>query len=114
MQTWQIVMIIVAILISAGIALAYYDRHRTNRLRSRFGPEYDRTVTQIGDRRRAESELTRREERLSRLDIRPLSVSDREKYLTEWKVCQAHFVDDPARAVTEADRLVTDVMEARG
>ena len=35
-------------------------------LRDRFGPEYDRAVTEFGDRGRAESELAYREQRVRR------------------------------------------------
>jgi hypothetical protein len=52
--------------------------------------------------------------RLRRLAIQPLSEQDRERFLGEWKLCQSHFVDDPVRAVYQADRLVTDIMRTRG
>src|SRR5207253_823962 len=63
---------------------------------------------------RAEHELARREARFRELDIRPLSVTDRDRFQTEWRASQAAFVDDPVRAVNDADRIVTDMMRARG
>ena len=42
------------------------------------------------------------------------SCSDRDRLEALWKQCQAQFVDDPAGAVHEADRLVTDIMQTRG
>jgi hypothetical protein len=39
---------------------------------------------------------------------------DREEFNRRWTLCQADFVDDPAGAVSEADRLLDDVMRARG
>jgi hypothetical protein len=34
--------------------------------------------------------------------------------MDEWRLCQARFVDDPAGAVTEADRILTEIMRSRG
>jgi hypothetical protein len=68
----------------------------------------------MGDQRRAESELMKRQERVEQLDIRPLSASQRSEYMGRWRTVQAKFVDDPKGAVTDADALVTEVMKARG
>jgi hypothetical protein len=114
MQTWEIVMIVTAILVAAVVGWLVYDQQRSKRLRKRFGPEYGRAVSEIGDRRRAESELARREAKLQKLNIRALTSTDRERFLTKWKMTQAVFVDDPVRAVHEADQLVNDVMRIRG
>jgi len=96
------------------VAWLLLDRRRSLRLRSRFGPEYERTVRESGDRRRAENELERREKRVERLHVHPLSMRDRDRFVAEWRADQARFVDDPAGAVTEADRLVQEVMKLRG
>ena len=114
MQTSTILLIVVTVLVVAAIGWFIYDRQRSSRLRQRYGPEYDHTLSEIGDRRTAESDLVRREKRLEKLTIQPLSPADRERFLGEWKNVQALFVDDPARAVTEANRLVNDIMSARG
>jgi hypothetical protein len=42
------------------------------------------------------------------------SPTERERYVQQWAFVQRKFVDDPKGAVNEADRLVTDVMNARG
>ncbi len=89
-------------------------RQRSEHLQKRFGPEYDRTVQEVGDERRAEASLERRKKRLQQLHIRPLARPDRERFLVAWRGVQARFVDDPAGALAQADRLVTEVMEARG
>jgi len=115
MQTWEIVTIALAALaLLAALVWAYYGAERSRRLRSHFGEEYDRTVTQFGDRRRAESNLSRRKARVDRLDIRPLRVEDRERFQSSWQRCQSHFVDDPIGAVYEADELVLEIMRVRG
>src|SRR5215470_6663471 len=49
-----------------------------------------------------------------RAHLKPLSTSDRLRFSSEWMQCQAAFVEDPAGAVDTADRLVTDVLRARG
>jgi len=114
MQIWQIAVLIVGLFILAGLAWFFLDSYRRRRLQSRFGPEYQRTVSEIGDRRRAETELSRREQRLRRLDIRPLTAADRTRFETQWDAIQSHFVDDPAGTATEADRLILEMMRARG
>jgi len=57
MQTLQIIIIILAVLVVAAVAYWVYQRNRTRQLRARFGPEYDRAVVQAGDRRQGEAEL---------------------------------------------------------
>jgi hypothetical protein len=71
-------------------------------------------VTEHGDQRGAQAELEARQKRVEQLDIRSLSPSDRARFADAWRATQAHFVDDPSAAIGEADRLVTDVMKARG
>jgi hypothetical protein len=113
MAELAIVLAVVAILV-AGVALYLaVENRRSLRLRSRFGPEYDRTLQLEGDQRRAERDLERRERRVERLHIEPLTRGERERFLAAWRADQARFVDDPAGAVAEADRLVQEVMRAR-
>jgi type II secretory pathway pseudopilin PulG len=87
---------------------------RSEQLRQRFGPEYDRTVAEKGDVRIAESELTARQKRVSGFDIRPLEADEGKRFNDEWQVMQATFVDDPSTAVHDADALIGRVMAARG
>jgi hypothetical protein len=80
MQSWEIILITaIAIAVLAAIGWAVYSR-RTQHLRKHFGTEYDRTVSEFGDRRRAEANLSRREARIRKLKIQPLSVSDRKRF----------------------------------
>jgi len=99
----------------AGIAmLLVLRRRRTGRLRSRFGDaEYARAVKE-GGKRKAETGLDRRTERVEGFHIRPLAPGDRARFLESWRGVQARFVDGPAGAVTEADQLLGDVMATRG
>jgi uncharacterized protein HemX len=52
--------------------------------------------------------------RKMRVRERPLAPEARDRFAQEWSQIQAHFVDNPATAVGEADRLVTVVMGERG
>ena len=114
MPAWEIVAIVAIIVAIALGVLLLMTRKRSDHLRSRFGPEYERTVRQSGNRQRAERELERREKRVEQLHIHPLSPRHRDEFANAWRKDQARFVDDPGGAVTEADRLVQEVMRARG
>jgi hypothetical protein len=112
MSTTALVIIIVAALICiAALVLAF--RAQTRRLQSRFGPEYERSVHMLG-RSRAEAELQRRERRVRRMQLRPLSDTDRNQFVSAWRNLQAKFVDDPVQSLAQADALLADVMKARG
>jgi len=67
-----------------------------------------------GNVRRAEAALAARAKRVEALHIRPLVPEDASRFSASWRGVQARFVDDPKGAVTEADRLVGEVMAARG
>ena len=114
MPGWEIALIVAVIVLAALVVILLIDRRRSRHLRSRFGPEYERTVREHGDRRKGEQDLARREERVEKLHIHPLSMQDHDRFVAAWRTDQAKFVDDPPGAVTEADRLVQDVMRARG
>jgi hypothetical protein len=115
MPTWAwIVIAVVAALIVLGAIAAWTQQKRRAQLQDRFGSEYDRTVSERGGRRAAEKELADRERKRERLDIVPLSPEAQKKYSASWREVQGQFVDDPSKAVNEADRLVTDVMRERG
>jgi hypothetical protein len=113
MLIW-IVAIIVALALGAGAAWYFMTRRRSQHLRERFGPEYDRTVERSSDRRHAEADLEAREEHVRRLDIRPLSATDQSRFANSWREVQSEFVDAPGLAVGRADKLVTEVMMVRG
>ncbi|MBU8812120.1 hypothetical protein [Mycolicibacterium goodii] len=114
--SWIAIGVVVAVLvILALVCLVSMSRQkRSERLRSHFGPEYDRTVDTTGDRRAAEKELLGRQRAHKKLDIVELSPEARARYFQAWTATQAEFVDDPAGAVRDADRLVTEVMRERG
>jgi hypothetical protein len=107
-------LIIVAILVLIAAALIA-RRRKSETLKRRFGPEYDRTVIQQqGDMRRAEAELVERKKRVESFPLRSLTPVDQEAYAVEWAAVQRRFVEDPSAAVGCADRLVSRVMTDRG
>ena len=102
-----------AIVVVAAVVFAL-SRRRSQQLRQRFGSEYDRAVQAEGNARKAEAELAARAKRVESLHIRPLTPADATRFEGAWRVVQSRFVDDPGGAVTDADRLVGEVMAARG
>jgi FtsZ-interacting cell division protein ZipA len=115
MDTWVwIVIAVVAVAVVLGVVWGATRARRTGALKDTFGPEYDRTVEQAGDKRAAESELLDRQKQHEQLDIRPLSPEARDRYVERWRSTQTRFVDDPKGAVLEADTLVQEVMRERG
>jgi len=114
MPSWAVVVVIAVFIIGAAAVWWTMSRRRTQHLRTRFGPEYERTISEAGNQRVAEADLARREKRVERFNIRPLGPQDREHFVEAWHGCQSRFVDDPNGAVAEADRLVSEVMKARG
>ena len=111
-----IALAVTVILVVAALAWLYVRRRRTTtaELRQRFGPEYERAVQEHGSERQAEAQLADREKRVERLKIRDLDPTERERFSSQWTSLQSRFVDDPKGAVTEADALVSLMMEARG
>jgi hypothetical protein len=115
MDTRTLTFVLIAVVIVIAVAaLLIMRKRRSDQLKQRFGPEYDRAVLQHGDARHAETVLADRAKRVEKFSIRALPPGDRERYAEEWANVQKRFVDDPAVAVTQADKLVTKVMTARG
>jgi hypothetical protein len=114
MDTGVLIAILVVLVVVAVAAVFLTRRRRTDRLRQRFGPEYERTVSRAGDRRAAEADLSARTERRQELTIVPLDPAAQARYEQEWRATQGRFVDDPAGATREADTLVTRLMRERG
>jgi hypothetical protein len=67
----------------------------------------------MGNEKKAQTEMDDRQKHVDTLIIRPLSLSERERYLAEWKAVQAKFIDQPGQATVEADHLIMEVMQLR-
>lgn len=107
-----VIVVLVLALVAAGVMLV--QRRRSERMQEHYGPEYERSVDQAGSRRAGEARLTEREKRHRELDIRDLRSDERDRFATSWEGIQREFVDDPKRAVHDADVLVLDIMRTRG
>ena len=118
MSTETQVLIVVALaavaLLVVAILASRSSRSQKQRIRERFGPEYDRAIEQLGNERRAERELAARERRVQKLHINELDGAHRLQFSSDWAHAQTRFVDDPSAAVREADELIKRVMRARG
>jgi hypothetical protein len=109
------VLVAVVFLILGGfLGLALTRVQRSRRLKKQFGPEYQRMIDEIGDKRQAEKELEDRITRVHTLDIRPLTSEAVNRYASEWQKTQREFVDQPLAALQKADRLIQEVMKAKG
>ena len=107
--------LVIGIIVVAAAVVGWllWQQTRTRKLRSQYDTEYDRTVSELG-RRRGEAELLQRKARVRTLDIRPLTVRERERFVADWRQVQEQFVDDPKTAVARGDQLVDEAMHARG
>lgn len=112
-NTEILIALVMLALVAVGIALWLRNRKR-DEIKSRFGPEYARTVEAVGDEHKAETALAAREKRVAAYSIKPLAPAMRDHFVETWRDVQAKFVDDPKYAVTRADDLLGEVMSARG
>ena len=110
-----VLILIAGLILLAGFVLWMYMRHkRSEKLRMKFGPEYDKAISEHRYQRHAESELEKRTKRVAKFNIHPLRTEDRLRFVEEWRREQSRFVDDPRAAVEHADSLVQEVMLSRG
>ena len=110
MDSWMW-LVIVGLAVLVVVAVLYVRR---SRLRERFGPEYDRTVEAADSRRDAEHALRGRLRQHRKLELRPLSPAAIDEFTTRWTSIQTRFIDAPADACADAERLLDEVLSARG
>jgi hypothetical protein len=115
MNSTYIIIAVALILVIMGVIMApnFARRKRSDRLHEQFGDEYDHTVKSMGDEKKAVTELEGRQKRVKALNILPLSETQRKRYMTDWAAVQSKFVDEPGKAVTDADGLIMEVMQIR-
>jgi hypothetical protein len=110
-------MMVAVLILVALLAIAFalhWRRHQSHVLEKHFGPEYERTVSRLGSRDKAERELRERQERVEKLEIVPLSREEAARFHDAWTALQARFVDDPRGSLAEGDALVRELMHKRG
>jgi hypothetical protein len=113
-QTWVIIAAVVVLGLAALGAWFFYQKKQSHKLQERFGPEYGRTVNELGSRSKGESDLKAREKRVERLDILALAPSEAARFTAAWQALQSRFVDNPKGVVVQAEQLVRELMEKRG
>ena len=111
--------IIAAFAILIGLMFLFFvwtvgRRNRDKMLRRRFGPEYEAALRQYGDPLSARAALAERREHMAGVPVRPLRPEEKELFAHRWRDVDAHFSNDPATAIWEADALVEEVMRTRG
>ena len=119
MSTAAIVALVVCIVVVAAIAAAVMLTRGKGfggvGLKHRFGPEYDRALAHHGgDEKATRDELGKRVKRYGKMEFRPLSAPDAERFEARWAAVKTQFVDEPGGAVAEADRLIGQLAERRG
>ena len=79
MQTTTL--LIIGLVVVAALVIGYFvfRRQSSARLKSNFGPEYDRVVDEVGAKSKAEAELHEREKRVKTFELKPLAPTDRER-----------------------------------
>jgi hypothetical protein len=109
-----IVLVVILVAALAAVLLVVARNRRRAQLQERFGPEYDRAVSETGNRREAEQRLAAVADKRDKLEIRDLEPRQRAQFVEQWELVQARFVDEPAAAVDGAELLITTVMHERG
>lgn len=114
-NTTLVILVVVVLLVVAGlVGMVMARRRRTKNLQERFGPEYDHTLDKMGDQTQAERELEERIAHVQALHIRTLTAEEMNRFTLEWQATQAEFVDEPLSTLQKADRLIREVMKAKG
>jgi len=118
MDTVTLVIIGAAVVVLAAaavlIALRVSRKREEQHLQETFGSEYDETYARAVDRKAAVQDLKAREQRVASYELKALEPGQRRTFIAEWQSMQATFVDDPNKAISRADRLLAEVMRARG
>ncbi|MBL1099335.1 hypothetical protein [Streptomyces coffeae] len=116
MSTVALIILVAALGAMAALVFAPSVRQSgRGGLMNRFGPEYDRAVSRHnGDEKAALWELSERVRHYGNLPVQRLSPEARESYAARWAGLQEQFVDAPAHAVREADRLLGELAVERG
>jgi len=113
-MTWITISVVVVLALVGIGAWYFHQKKRSHTLQKHFGPEYERTVTELGSRAKGESELKAREKRVERLEILPLAPSEAARFSEAWQALQSRFVDNPKGVVVQAEQLVRELMVKRG
>ena len=115
MNSTYLIVAVVLVLLIVGAILApiFARRRRSERVQNKYGTEYEHAVQNTGSEKKAQRELNERRKHVETLNIRPLTFTERERYMDDWTAVQAKFVDEPGQATVDADHLIMEVMQLR-
>jgi FtsZ-interacting cell division protein ZipA len=108
-----IIVVVVVILIGFFLGPWFARRSKSKRFHDKYGTEYDETVKSLGDEKKAQAEMDIRKKHVKDLKIHSLTNEERARYVADWAAVQSKFVDEPAQAIVDADRLIMEVMQIR-
>ena len=94
-------------------AFVQWQQRRTDRLQGEDPERYFRTVEDLGNEE-GERALNESDEDELTARLHPVSAGEAQGFRHRWDTVLAQFQDDPADAVDAADRLVTEILAARG
>ena len=97
-----------------GLVSSERRRRERDALRERYGAEFDRAVEEHGSRRAAVADLQARESEHQTLSLRDLNEADLELVRQHMARAQYRFVEDPADALLRVERVMTEVLRAKG
>jgi len=106
--------VVILVLLAAVVWLQMRKKMESQTLERRFGPEYGRTVEELGSRPKAEAELKARQKRVEQLHLVRLAPAEARRFGESWRVLQGRFVDNPTEVLADADLLVRELMQKRG
>jgi len=116
-----IVAVIIVVVLAAALYLVRFSpwsRHGggdRQRLRRKYGREYDRLLAQKGeDHDAVGQELAQREQDRRALEIKPLTGDERARLANAWQAAETGFVDDPGAAARSAEQLVGETLAKLG
>ena len=111
---WTTWLLVVVVIVAVAVAVWGASGLRRDRLRRRFGAEYERAIGSSDSRRGAEAQLRDRLKRHRALELRALEPEAAASYVRRWMRIQEKFVDTPDDACSAAEQLLDEVMRARG
>lgn len=97
-----------------GVVASKRRRAEQQRLQDRYGAEYERTVAEHRSTRAAVADLRNREQRHDELQLRDLNDADRDLVRRHMATAQFRFVEDPADAILQTQRVMTEALRAKG
>lgn len=114
MSSTQLVVLAIMLITLVAGAIGAWTVLRRRSLQQNFGSEYDRVIAESETRLAGEQVLREQQRQHSSLELRELSPQSRAQYASTWRQLQVRFIDSPQEAVSEADDLVTQLIEELG